>query len=46
MSPVPARLFSAVSSAAWSLSESLNAILPQGELPSPLLGAGPAAQEQ
>ena len=40
MSPVPARLFSAVSSAAWSLSASLNAILPQGELPSPSWAPG------
>ena len=40
MSPVPACLFSAVSSAAWSLSASLNAILPQGELPSPSWAPG------
>jgi len=40
MSPLPARLFSAVSNAAWSLSASLNAILPQGELPSPSWAPG------
>jgi len=40
MSPLPARLFSAVSNAAWNLSASLNAILPQGELPSPSWAPG------
>src|SRR5215469_3972692 len=40
MSPLPARLFSAVSNTAWSLSASLNAILPQGELPSPSWAPG------
>ena len=41
MSPVAARLFSAVSNAGWSLSASLNAILPQGELPNPSWAPGP-----
>src|SRR3974390_252703 len=40
MSPVPARLFSGVSKAAWSLYASLNAILPHGELPSPSWAPG------
>ena len=40
MFAVPARLVSAVSNAAWSLSTSLNAILPTGELPSPSWAPG------
>ena len=40
MFAVPARLFSAVSNAAWSLSATLNAILPKGELPNPSWAPG------
>ena len=45
MFPVPARVSRAASNVAWSLSTHFNAILPEGELPKPLLGARPAAQE-
>ena len=45
MFAVPARLVSAVSNAAWSLSATLNAILPKGELPNPSWAPNPAAEE-